>query len=141
LPGQEKREERHTVSQNEEFDSITVAELRRQGSVKWSAFPDALGAFIAEMDFGTAPQVLDAVRSAVDVGRFGYLPDHLAEKTAEACAGWQARRYGWTVDPARVHPVADVLRASRSSSGISPRQAARWSCRHRPTCRSCSFLT
>nr|WP_246221228.1 aminotransferase class I/II-fold pyridoxal phosphate-dependent enzyme [Phytoactinopolyspora mesophila] len=29
---------------------------------------------------------------------------------AKACAGWQAQRYGWTVDPSQIHPVADVLR-------------------------------
>src|SRR5690625_4850126 len=39
------------------FDGITIDELRARGSVKWSRFPGAIGAFIAEMDFGTAPEV------------------------------------------------------------------------------------
>ncbi len=93
------------------FDAPTVEDLRQHGSVKWSKFPQALGAFIAEMDFGTAPAVAAGVRAAADQAMFGYLPDALASDLGAACAEWHERRYGWAVDPASVHPVADVLRA------------------------------
>ena len=48
--------------------------LRRLGGLKWTMFPDAIGAFVAEMDFGTAPPVTAALHAAVDGESFGYLP-------------------------------------------------------------------
>nr|WP_246425402.1 aminotransferase class I/II-fold pyridoxal phosphate-dependent enzyme [Streptomonospora nanhaiensis] len=84
--------------------------MRARGSLKWTLHGDrSLGAFVAEMDFGTAPAVLDALRAAVDSMAFGYLPPRAAAELAAACARWQRERYGWAVDPARVHPLADVL--------------------------------
>jgi cysteine-S-conjugate beta-lyase len=91
------------------FDDLTVAELRRRGGLKWSLFPEAIGSFVAEMDFGTAPAVTEALHAAVDTPVFGYLPPALLQGMSEAYATWSADRYGWTVPPERVRPVADVL--------------------------------
>ena len=91
------------------FDDLTVAELRRRGGLKWSRFPEAIGSFVAEMDFGTAPAVTEALHAAVDTPVFGYLPPALLQGMSEAYAAWSADRYGWTVPPERVRPVADVL--------------------------------
>ncbi|MGY1763872.1 MalY/PatB family protein [Geodermatophilus sp. SYSU D00779] len=91
------------------FDELTVAQLRRRGGLKWSLFPDAIGAFVAEMDFGTAPAVTEALHAAVDIAAFGYLPPALLQGVSEAYAAWSADRYGWAVPPERVRPVADVL--------------------------------
>ena len=66
------------------FDEITIEQLRTAGSLKWSQHPDAIGSFVAEMDFGAAPPVLDAIRDAVDRALFGYLPDALARRLGEA---------------------------------------------------------
>lgn len=93
------------------FDAITVESLRRTGSLKWSLFPDALGAFVAEMDFGTAPVITEALHTAVDEAVFGYLPPRLAADLAQACADWHGTAYGWDLAPEQVHPVADVVRA------------------------------
>jgi cystathionine beta-lyase len=93
------------------YDALTVDDLRARGGLKWSRYgPDSLGAFIAEMDTGTAPAVQAALHAAVAVGDFGYLPPGPSTAMAAACAAWQRDRYGWTVAPADVHPVADVLR-------------------------------
>jgi cystathionine beta-lyase len=91
------------------FDDLTVTELRRRGGLKWSLFPEAIGSFVAEMDFGTAPAVTEALHAAVDTPVFGYLPPALLQGMSEAYATWSADRYGWTVPPERVRPVADVL--------------------------------
>jgi cysteine-S-conjugate beta-lyase len=91
------------------FDDLTVTELRRRGGLKWSLFPEAIGSFVAEMDFGTAPAVTEALHAAVDTPVFGYLPPALLQGMSEAYAAWSADRYGWTVPPERVRPVADVL--------------------------------
>ncbi|QAY61978.1 aminotransferase class I/II-fold pyridoxal phosphate-dependent enzyme [Xylanimonas allomyrinae] len=92
-----------------ELDAITVAALREVGSVKWTAYPGKLGAYIAEMDYGTAPAVRQALHTTIDTGRLGYLPLRLVERMAEAYARWSAERYGWSVAPERVRPLADVL--------------------------------
>lgn len=93
------------------FDGITIEELRARKSVKWSAFPDAIGAFIAEMDFGTAPAITHAVNKAMADSRFGYLPDGLKPALGEAYAGFAGRRYGVNIDPGMVRPVVDVVEA------------------------------
>lgn len=94
-----------------EFDRIDVGTLRRAGSVKWSMYPEAIGAFVAEMDFGTAPPVTAALHAAVEAAAFGYLPAGAAEQMSAACAAWSRDRYGWAVDPVDVRPVADVVAA------------------------------
>src|SRR4051794_19207910 len=93
------------------FAPLSEEALRAGGSLKWSRYGPALGAFVAEMDFGTAPAVTQALHAAIDGNRLGYLPEQAAAELAEACAAWQRRRYGWTVPPAWISPVADVLAA------------------------------
>ena len=91
------------------FDDITIEQLRAVGGLKWSQHPEAIGSFVAEMDFGTAPPVLDAIREAVDRELFGYLPEALARRMGEAWAGFARERYGWEVPAERVRPLADVV--------------------------------
>lgn len=93
------------------FDAIEVAHLRRLGGLKWSAFPDTLGAFVAEMDFGVAPGISRALHDAVDRGVFGYLPASVSDEMSEAASGWLRDAYGWGVPASDVHPIADVIHA------------------------------
>ena len=98
-------------SLREVIDSTTVATLRARGSFKWTApGPDGLGAAVAEMDFGAAPPILDALAGLSATANFGYLPPPLAEELAAACAEFMARRYGWQADPADIHPIPDVIK-------------------------------
>jgi cysteine-S-conjugate beta-lyase len=91
------------------FDALSEDGLRAAGSLKWTRYGDAIGAFVAEMDFGTAPAVTRALHEAVDAAAFGYLPAATQLALADACAGWQADRYGWQVPASRIAPLADVL--------------------------------
>jgi cysteine-S-conjugate beta-lyase len=91
------------------FDALTEDALRSAGGLKWTKYGDAIGAFVAEMDFGTAPEVTRALHDAVDAGRFGYLPTATALDMARACAGWQSRRYGWDVPAEWISPLPDVV--------------------------------
>jgi len=96
----------------EVIDTTTAAMLRARGSYKWTApGPGGFGAAVAEMDFGAAPPILDALAGLSADAKFGYLPPPLADELAAACADFQQRRYGWEVDPALVHNVPDVLKA------------------------------
>jgi cystathionine beta-lyase len=94
------------------FDAITAETLRARGSFKWTApGPDGFGAAVAEMDFGAAPPILDALAELSAAANFGYLPQFLADELAAACAEFTKRRYGWDVDPALIHNVPDVIKA------------------------------
>ena len=94
------------------IDATTAATLRARGSFKWTApGPDGFGAAVAEMDFGAAPAVLDALAALSGTANFGYLPPYLAHDLAAACAEFQKRRFGWDVDPAQIHHVPDVIKA------------------------------
>jgi cystathionine beta-lyase len=91
------------------FDDITVEQLRAAGGLKWSQHPDALGSFVAETDFGTAPVVLEAMHRSLDLGQLGYLPEALRVGLSEAFSRFARASYGWAVDPDRVRPLADVV--------------------------------
>jgi len=94
------------------IDSTTAGMLRARGSFKWSApGPGGFGAAVAEMDFGAAPAILDALAGLSADANFGYLPPSLAEDLGAACADFAKRRYGWDVDPALIHHVPDVIKA------------------------------
>ncbi|MCR2794079.1 aminotransferase class I/II-fold pyridoxal phosphate-dependent enzyme [Microbacterium sp. zg.Y625] len=94
-----------------DFDAITEDDLRAAGSVKWTTFPDTIGAFVAEMDFGLAPAINDTLTGALDRGLTGYLPAQVAGDMAAATADWYADTYGWAVPAERVHHVPDVIAA------------------------------
>src|ERR1700743_1160323 len=92
------------------LDQVSVGELRRGGSLKWTyAGPEVIGAFVAEMDFGTAPAVEDALRAAVGRPPYASLPPPAATELSATVATWLAR-YGWTVDPDRIKPLPDVIK-------------------------------
>jgi cystathionine beta-lyase len=91
------------------FDALTEDALRSGGSVKWTRYGAAIGAFVAEMDFGTAPAVTAVLHEAVDAGAFGYLPAAAALDMARACADWQLQHHGWDLPAEWVTPLPDVL--------------------------------
>jgi len=96
------------MSTGPSFD-VPLDRLREIGGVKWSQHPDAIGAFVAEMDFGVAEPIALAMHEAIDDGLLGYLPDRLAARMAEAWCGFARERYGWAVPPERVRPLSDVV--------------------------------
>ena len=92
-----------------DFGSITVADLRERGGLNWSLFPESIGSFVAEMDFGCAPEIMQALHDGVDDRRFGYLPPVLVDEMARACASWLAEGCGWAVPAGHIRPVGDVI--------------------------------
>jgi cysteine-S-conjugate beta-lyase len=94
------------------IDSTTAVMFRARGSAKWTApGPGGFGAAVAEMDFGAARPITDALARLSADAVFGYLPQHMADDLAAACADFERRRFGWEVDPALIRPVPDVIRA------------------------------
>ena len=49
--------------------------------------------WVADMDFRTAPCVIEALRSRVGHGVFGY--EHVPDSYYDALVGWFSRRHGW----------------------------------------------
>lgn len=91
------------------FDAISADSLRDAGSMKWAMFPGTIPAWVAEMDFPTAPVVTRALHDAVDAGLFGYLPQAVESAMREAYVQWAASRYAWQVDPDDVKAIPDVI--------------------------------
>ncbi|HEX4256049.1 MAG TPA: aminotransferase class I/II-fold pyridoxal phosphate-dependent enzyme [Streptosporangiaceae bacterium] len=103
------------------LDQISLAELRRRASLKWTAGgPEVLGAFVAEMDFGTAPAVEEALRAAMSRHAYGYLPPAAATELSATVAAWLAGQ-GWTVDPARIKPLPDVIKGLEAAISVFSR--------------------
>lgn len=82
--------------------------------LKWNYYePDVLCAWVAEMDFGLAPSITEALHRAVDFGDTGYPYPALERAVAEAGAAFWVERFGWSVEPDRVFPAPDVIEAGR----------------------------
>ncbi len=91
------------------LDAITVESLQAAGGAKWTTFPGALGAWIAEMDFGVAEPITAAMREVVDQARYGYTPAGLIDDLGRSYSDFARRRYGVLIDPELVRPIPDVL--------------------------------
>ena len=93
----------------DELDAITLEDLRATGATKWNREDGAIGAFTAEMDFGVAPEITQAVHREVDSGLFAYLPPRFKTEMQQAVAGFLCRHVGWDVPPERIHEMPDVI--------------------------------
>jgi len=94
-----------------DLDALTPPQLRARRTAKWSRYPDdVLPLWVAEMDFPTAPAVLEAVRGALDEESLGYPLDAQHSGLADALASWYDREHAWAVDPGRVHLVPNVVK-------------------------------
>ena len=80
------------------YDFDQVIPRRGTDSYKWDSAgsPDVLPMWVADMDFRTAPAIVDALRRRVEHGIFGYT--RVPDSYYEAVTGWFARRHGWTID-------------------------------------------
>ncbi|MDE7375055.1 MAG: pyridoxal phosphate-dependent aminotransferase [Odoribacter sp.] len=75
-------------------------QILRRGtdSYKWDSAEseNVLPMWVADMDFRTAPAIVDALRRRVEHGIFGYT--RVPDSYYEAVTGWFARRHGWKID-------------------------------------------
>lgn len=81
-----------------EYDFDRINERRGTGSYKWdsAAGRDVLPLWVADMDFRTAPPIVDALRRRVDQGIFGYTI--VGDSYYSAVTDWFAQRHGWSID-------------------------------------------
>ena len=90
--------------------TLPAAELRRRSGRKWSRYPpDVLPAWIADMDFLPAPGIRSTLLEALESGDLGYGPAGDRSGVPESFARWAQRRWRWSVDPAAVMVIPDVV--------------------------------
>ena len=71
-------------------------------SAKWSEMDkkygsnDLLPMWVADMDFKTAPSVIDAMRERLEQGIYGYTTRPSSYN--ESIVNWVSRRYGWNIE-------------------------------------------
>ena len=78
------------------FDEIIPR--RGTNSYKWDSAGDAdvLPMWVADMDFRTAPPVVEALRKRVEHGIFGYV--RVPDAYYSAVTNWFARRHAWQIE-------------------------------------------
>ncbi|MBQ0121577.1 MAG: cystathionine beta-lyase, partial [Bacteroidales bacterium] len=80
------------------FDFDTPVNRRGTNSYKWDSDhvgDGVLPMWVADMDFRTAPAIIDALRTRVEHGVFGYVT--VPESYYDAVISWFARRHGWEI--------------------------------------------
>ncbi|MGW2836816.1 MalY/PatB family protein [Streptomyces sp. NPDC001493] len=96
------------------YDFDAVVDRRGTWSVQWDGVADRFGVdgllpfTISDMDFRTAPEVLDALRARIDHGVFGYT-DWQQDDFRSAIAHWFATRYGTAIDTGQLVYGPSVL--------------------------------
>lgn len=74
------------------FDNLP--DRRSSGSYKWdsTSLPDVIPLWVADMDFRTAPAIIDALRRRVEHGVFGYV--RVPDRYYEVLIDWMHTRHG-----------------------------------------------
>ena len=89
------------------IDQEDLSYLRGRTSAKWSFYPpEVLPAWVAEMDFTLAEPIAVALHAAVDRSDTGY---RWADEVPQALAAFARAEWQWSVDPANVIVLADVM--------------------------------
>lgn len=69
---------------------------RNTGSYKWDVKENELPMWVADMDFKTAPEIIEALQNRVSHGVFGY--SIIPEEWYEAYQGWWQKRHGFAME-------------------------------------------
>ncbi|MFZ0597238.1 MAG: MalY/PatB family protein [Flavobacterium sp.] len=91
------------------FDEVIAR--KDSDSIKWDEVPfgEVLPMWIADMDFKSAPAILNALQKRVDHGIFGYTA--IPEAFYAAIMKWWKKRYGFTLEKEWLVPVSEVIPA------------------------------
>lgn len=97
------------MKHNSIFDEII--DRRNTNSYKWdSAEHDGvLPMWVADMDFRTAPAIIEALRRRVEHGVFGYT--RVPDEYYEAIVRWFGRKHGWHIKPEEILYTSGVVPA------------------------------
>lgn len=81
-----------------DYKAIFDEEIDRSGtnSLKWDVEDHELPMWVADMDFRTAPEIIEALQGRMEHGIFGY--SVIPEEWNEAISGWWERRHHFVVE-------------------------------------------
>ncbi len=90
------------------FDFDTVYDRTGTENSKWSHYPpDVLPMYVADMDLRSPDAIINALRTRVDHGFFGYGREE--PEWFEVITGRLMRRYGWKVEPEAIIGLPGVI--------------------------------
>lgn len=91
------------------FDELT--ERHNTASLKWDTNPsdDIIPLWVADMDFRTAPAIVEALRKRVDSGIFGYVD--VPDRYYTALCQWFSHRHNWQINRDNVIYTSGVVPA------------------------------
>lgn len=79
------------------YDFDKTIDRRATNSYKWDSAPEGvLPMWVADMDFRTAPAIIDALQKRVAHGIFGYT--RVPDAYYDAVTSWFSQRHGWDID-------------------------------------------
>lgn len=79
------------------YDFDKTIDRRATNSYKWDSAPEGvLPMWVADMDFRTAPAIINALQKRVAHGIFGYT--RVPDAYYGAVTSWFSRRHGWDID-------------------------------------------
>lgn len=78
------------------YDFDQINNRRGTCSYKWDSAsdPDVLPMWVADMDFQTAPVIVEALQKRIAQGIYGYT--HVPDEYYESVISWFKRRHGWS---------------------------------------------
>ncbi|MDO5292924.1 MAG: MalY/PatB family protein [bacterium] len=79
-----------------QYNFDEVVNRRNTGSLKWDVKEQVLPMWVADMDFKTAPEIADALKSRMEHGIFGY--NDVTEDWYDAICSWWEKRHGLSIE-------------------------------------------
>ena len=78
------------------YDFSKITDRFNSNSLKWDVKKDELPMWVADMDFETAPEIIEAIKKKVDLGIFGYtiIPDDYYS----AISKWWSTRHNFNIE-------------------------------------------
>lgn len=100
-------------------NSADLERLRTLTGAKWQRYgPEVIPAWVADMDFPTAPAIVDALRGMVESSDFGYNGLSFDQSVPRAWVEWSSRNHGWQPDLDRVRMFSNALQPIAAALSI-----------------------
>ena len=94
------------------YDFDKVIDRSGTDAAKWDVAPGELPMWVADMDFATAPEILEALSERLDNGIFGYTD--VSDRWRSAYADWWSNRHGLSMEKDALLFVTGVIPAISS---------------------------
>lgn len=94
----------------------SLVDLRSRVGKKWRLYDDdVIPAWVADMDFAPAPVIVEAVRSFLAEGDWGYVDGREHDRMIEVGVAWGTARHGWSPAVSDCRVVLDVMQGVAAS--------------------------